>query len=254
MSANVNVTFAGVCTNVRRDPKLTPWLSVPHRVVVVEARSEKKRGPYTIPKHDTFFAMEPMPHDPAHFSEDFFRFEKDRQWWRIEGARLRLEHAPQELLYHGSYLSCVPRLRQLDDRATASPAVVEEANVATADCYFDISGGIVRAGTLDEKAAVGTALSVLEATKLIVSSFADRHRVIEIPLSGATSMTLGHVAEECADDDEHHFLLHYAISGDSKLIGKPYAPAPGDPRCAPLLRDGGPFVSLGAGCSATDYP
>jgi len=248
---SVTVYFRGICTHVRRDQKKTHWLGVPHRVVLANARQSKHDKP-NIPDHEgTLYVdkdsvleplpaptpyLQPKPGAPAHT-------------WIIKGATVTIPSNDDALDYRGP--RCIPSLPGVPDfRLDRRYVDSEQATAETVDFFFDIEKGELRDCCFGH--AYGAKLCLTKAgdnPEIVIQPFG-RGPESRILLKPNAKVMVRHDAEECTDDDLHHYLLHYLIGG-RKLPTPTYVLDPCS-KCESCMS--GDVVSLGVGCSSSNFP
>lgn len=247
---SVTVVFEGICTHVRKDEKLTPWLDVPHRVVLANAR---KPG-FGIPDHVGTLHIDENDLAIVPKKRDYLEPLVGKKYaWKILGAALSIpsrgtpDYPNPECMLHMPPVRGFAPLRKLvsGEKVTASEV----------DAFFDITAGTFINCCFGE--AYGATLTIEETEgnpRLVVKPFDREKPDLDIYLNPGATVTVRHTAEECTIDDRHHFLLHYLIGGAipkgvplDKLV--PCGKAKG---CVPCPKDD--TVSLGIGCSSSGYP
>jgi hypothetical protein len=230
----ITVHFIGVCTHLRdRD---VPDLPVPHRVFMAHARTEQDYGSGKVPAHVTTLEIRP-PGEPA-------------ETWDLTGVRVRVvTSSTGSVSYTNSWGTCMPRLSG-HGRVTCSAdaAVVVRGTRDVADAYFDVSAGTFEA--VCHGKATGAKLTI-DGTgpRLIVNGLTEDLPTMTRPLADGTELRVSHTDPTCAGEDKHHFSMHYLIGGKSRIpAGKKVHEV--DCTCA----SDEAIVSLGPGCSNSEYP
>lgn len=236
----IRVYFVGVCTHIKRDHKLTPWLDVPHRVVMIQAREGRKdiEG-HPIPPHIT-------------------TIEFDGQEIELQSMTVSVvtsDMRPPHVRYDKDSYPHVPKLRDYaPEDLTPDPDVVQNRDASYADVYFDVDRGTFRGCCAHKSAAVELTIEVDDPTPILrLTPWCDRLQRIDYPLTPDSIICVRHIAQAAEDEKEDekekdHFLLHSGIAGRLR-----YFPVPGHISCEGQIEHCLPN-SLGPGCSDSSYP
>jgi hypothetical protein len=247
----VTVFFEGICTHVRRDPFVTPWLPVRHRVVLANAR-----GPgYEIPDHvGTLHIAERHVVGKPQRRSYLVAAPGQEYTWEIHGATLTI---PTKDRLRDLQRQCMPPMPDAPGFGVSPDYVlVENVTAEKVDAFFDITGGTLRGCCIGE--AYGSTLTLTRTGPqpvLEIRPFDRKKRPLSIHLTPDAVVVIRHMTREevCPNDDRRHFVLHYLIGGqvpdpDTVPLDK-LVPCKG---CKPCRK--GERRSLGVGCSASGYP
>ncbi|MEA2489802.1 MAG: hypothetical protein QOH21_1594 [Acidobacteriota bacterium] len=230
----ITVHFIGVCTHLRK--KDVPGLPVPHRVFVAHARTAQDFGSGTVPAHVATLEIRP-PGAPV-------------ETWDLTGVRVRVvTSAGGAVSYGGSWGKCMPSLSGHGRvKCTVDPNVVVRGTPDLADAYFDVAAGTFEAVCHGD--ATGAKLTIDgTAPRLLFSGLTDESPTMTRVLADGTELRLAHTEPTCTGDDNHHFSMHYLVGGKAKI---PTGKKTHDVKCK--CEPDGDMVSLGPGCSNSEYP
>jgi len=199
MSNPLTVTFTGICTHVTT--------STLHRVVLVHAEDGAHINGAKIPPHVPTLAIH--PHDILGVDGWIYGLQPTPRdgVWILRGVELSLEGIV-DAVYVNEAATEVPHLATLTpDVPTPADDVVLNGRAA---CYFDITGGKLRAST-SEHGAVSTVLSVMTTDKpgLRVKCFWNEESRL-ISLRPGAQIHIEHTGVTLGDSDLD-FLLHYRV-------------------------------------------
>ena len=231
---SVRVYFIGVCTHICRHPAFTPWLEVPHRVVLLAARTEQKVGECRIPPHE---------------SKLIINHEKPIDIGR--GVTVSIGSGVERVEYDESYPKLVPRLLDLYPGLLPAPHIVQDRDHNFADAYVDITRGKLRPVCAYNARAVEWEID--DPSPVLTLRWWSRWDEPEKrPLASGSTICVVHTASGANEDDHRcHFLLHHGIAGPLLELPVPdLKNCTGEQVPSLCLR----FNSLGPGCSDSNYP
>ena len=251
---SVTVYFEGICTHVRKDEEKTPWLEVPHRVVLANARQSKHDRP-DIPDHegtlyvDADSVQTPLPEDTPYLKLKVGA--PGGHTWNIYGATVSIPSADDPLEYCGP--ACMPPLAGVPDFVPDKRYLdSDQATADTVDFFFDIEKGELRDCCFGDAYGAKLHLTKAGADPSIVIRPFGRGPESRIRLKPKAKVVVRHTAARCTDDDLHHYLLHYLIGGSKLPKTTTYVLAPCRKPCPSCMP--GDVVSLGVGCSSSNFP
>jgi hypothetical protein len=176
--------------------------------------------------------------------------------WDLRGARVEIANAlGKELRYEDSYDCCIPHLSQLTpDLPPPSKEVVLAGDPDKASCYFDVGAGVFTAGYVAQGAATAVlTVTTIDLPIVRVHKFGGTDSD-DFRLRDGAEIALVNAGAEIDDDDANDFLLHYETAQSIPVnAGIPTSVAP----CCRKLGDSyiiNPKLSVGPGCSNSDFP
>src|SRR6185369_14103709 len=175
--------------------------------------------------------------------------------WELDGATIEIANAAGELRYDKSFECCVPHLKVLTPNLPPpSFRVVMEAKPEHASAYFDLTAGVLTAGTTKKGAAVSirTVTTSDESPVLRMRGFGAGEQQ-DFHLRDGATIVISNVGEEEVDGDDD-FLLHYETAEFVPLDAKVPAEAAAccEPVELPKLAHGA--QNVGPGCSNSNFP
>lgn len=246
---SVTVVFEGICTHVKKRKPQTPWLPVPHRVVLANARNPG----FGIPDHvGTLHIEKKYVLGTPERRRYLERVPGEPYVWKILGAALSIP-CRDKLEYPNE--DCMLPMPHVEGFGVDEDLLTgKTATAKTVDAFFDITAGTFSFCCFGD--AYGATLTLGETGPepvLVIKPFSRLQRELRIRLTPNAVVEVRHTAGECSIDDRHHFLLHYLIGRKIPKVNlDELTPCRERKTCGPCLK--GEVLSLGVGCSSSGYP
>jgi hypothetical protein len=252
MTMDLRVNFLGVCTHMQWKGSIPTCMN---RVVLVNATAGDRIAGEPIQSHIPTLRIAAR-HIIDMESLSLPKPGGDIVEWRLDGVRVRIENATDEIRHDETFGKCIPALGKLtSDVGVPSKAAVHDDVKELASCIFDVTGGTLYGATNEH----GAAYAVLETAtggnpRVSITSFQPDGTRLVLNLHPGAEISLSNLGATKEHDSHFDFYLHYKLAAEMP----PHPQLPLGPPCQSNRPPGHTwppgFQSVDVGCSNSIYP